>query len=76
MEQQPQNKPNKRLTMFLKFQNQQWQKPKCRPVRPVPFSPTEQKLDSLIAGCRKKQSGFLQLLKETAMRSGEAKRLL
>jgi len=35
----------------------------------------EQELDSLIAGSGKKTSTFLQLLKETAMRAGEARRL-
>jgi len=34
-----------------------------------------QELDALILGCGKKTSTFLQLLKETAMRSGEAKKI-
>lgn len=60
---------------FLKFNSVQWEKPKCRITRPFPFIPTEQEIDVLIAGCGKKTATFLQLLKETAMRSGEAKRL-
>ena len=40
-----------------------------------PFIPKEEEIDALIAGSGKKTSTFLQLLKETAMRSGEAKRL-
>ena len=41
----------------------------------IPFIPTEAELDALIAGTGRKLSAFLQLLKETAMRCGEAKRL-
>ena len=39
------------------------------------FHTTETELDQLIAGCSKKLSVFLQLLKETGVRSGEATRL-
>jgi len=63
-------------SLFLKLNNMQWEKPKCKVTRKIPFIPTEQELDNLIAGCGKKTATFLQLLKETAMRSGEAKRLL
>ena len=45
-------------------------------TRKFPFIPTEQELDVLIAGCGRKTATFLQLLKETAMRAGEAKSLL
>ena len=38
----------------------------------LPFIPIETELDQLIASCSKKISTFLQLLKETGMRSGEA----
>lgn len=41
----------------------------------LPFIPTETELDQLIAGCSKKLSTFMQLLKETGMRSGEAFKL-
>jgi integrase len=41
----------------------------------LPFIPTEKEIDQLIASCSKKVSTFLQLLKETGMRSGEAIRL-
>jgi integrase len=63
-------------TLFLKIQGLQWEKPKCKTVRPFPFIPKETEIDALIAGCGKKLSAFLQLLKETAMRCGEAKRLM
>jgi integrase len=62
-------------TLFLKIQHLSWEKPRCHVTRKFPFIPTEQELDALIAGCGKKLSTFLQLLKETAMRCGEAKRL-
>jgi integrase len=62
-------------TLFLKINRTQWEKPLCNVVRKIPFIPTEQEIDQLIAGCPKKTATFLQLLKETAMRSGEAKRL-
>jgi integrase len=62
-------------TLFLKKDGLYWEKPKCKVTRKIPFIPTEQELDALIAGCGRKTSAFLQLLKETAMRCGEAKRL-
>jgi len=49
-----------------------WKPPICHVNRKLPFIPTERELDDLIAGGGKKTSTFLQLLKETAMRVGEA----
>jgi integrase len=63
-------------TLFLKINGLQWEKPKVHVVRKFPFIPTEQELDALISGSGKKTATFLELLKQTAMRSGEAKRLL
>jgi integrase len=62
-------------TLFLKFNGMSWIKPKCEVTRKFPFIPTEQEIDALIAGSGKKNAAFLQILKETAMRCGEAKRL-
>jgi integrase len=62
-------------TQFLKLSNMTWEKPKCIITRKFPFIPLEKELDDLISGSGPKNSPFLQLLKETAMRSGEAKRL-
>jgi integrase len=62
-------------TLFLKINQMTWEKPLCNVVRKIPFIPTEQEIDELIAGCPNRTATFLQLLKETAMRSGEAKRL-
>jgi integrase len=50
----------------------QWAPPKYKPIRKLPFIPTEQEIDQLIAACNKKTSTFLQLLKETGARCGEA----
>jgi len=59
-------------TLYLSLQGKTWLPPICKVSRKIPFIPTEQELDSLIAGCGKKTSTFLQLLKETALRSAEA----
>ena len=61
--------------LFAKFVGLKWQKPKCRPERKIPFIPTEQELNALIAASGKKLAALLQLLKETGMRVGEARRL-
>jgi len=62
-------------TLFLKMHGAHWEKPKYTIEQKIPFIPTEQELDALIAGAGKKLAAFLQLLKETAMRAGEAIRL-
>ena len=62
-------------TLFLKFHGLKWEKPRCQVTKKIPFIPTEHEIDDLIAGSPGIISVFLQLLKETAMRSGEAKKL-
>jgi integrase/uncharacterized protein YlaI len=62
-------------SLLLKLNGIHWEKPKCHVEPKFPFIPKEEEIDALIAGCGKKTSTFLQLLKETAMRCGEAKRL-
>jgi len=62
-------------TQFLKLNGLTWEKPKCVITRKFPFIPLEKEIDSLISGSGPKMSTFLQLLKDTAMRCGEAKRL-
>ena len=52
-----------------------WTPPKYEVIRKLPFIPLEKEIDELIACCGKKMSTTLQLLKETAMRIGEALRL-
>jgi len=60
---------------FLEINGGTWKPPKHRKVRTLPFIPLESELDQLISGANRKMATFLQLLKETAMRSGEAWRL-
>ena len=61
---------------FAEMQNLRFDKPRYKADhQKIPFIPTETELDQLIASCSKKVSMFLQLLKETGMRSGEAFRL-
>ena len=52
-----------------------WDPPKYKRIRKLPFIPTETEIDQLIAGCGKRTSTLLQLLKETGMRIGEAWKL-
>jgi integrase len=60
---------------LLRMQNKTWTPPIYRRVRTLPFIPTEAELDQLIAGCSRRVATFLQLLKETGMRCGEACKL-
>jgi len=54
----------------------QWKPPKYRQTEKIPFIPTEEEIDLLIAACaNRKTAALLQTLKETAMRIGEAWRL-
>ena len=62
-------------TVYLKMYGGTWQPPLYKHVRKLPFIPTEHEIDQLTAGCGKRTATFLLLLKETAMRSGEACRL-
>lgn len=57
---------------FLKYLGLQWEEPICTVTRKIPFIPTEQEIDDLIAGVPLTVAAYLQLLKETGMRSGEA----
>ncbi|MGB9925947.1 MAG: tyrosine-type recombinase/integrase [Candidatus Bathyarchaeales archaeon] len=49
-----------------------WNPPKYRAIEKLPFIPTESEIDYLIAACGNKTGTFLQLLKETGARCGEA----
>jgi len=62
-------------TSFLPIINMTWKPPRYQPTRKFPFIPMEQEIDQLIASCGKKTATFLQTLKETAMRAGEADKL-
>ena len=63
------------LQAFYKFNKIIWESPKYKPEKSIPFIPTEQELDLLIANTSKMLSALLQLLKETGMRVGEALKL-
>lgn len=62
---------------FLLFLGGKWEPPKYRRVEKIPFIPTEREIDDFIAGCSntKRLATYLQLLKETGIRSGEASKL-
>jgi integrase len=59
-------------TSFLHMQGLKWEPPIFNRIRKLPFIPTENELDQLISGCNKRMAAFLQLLKETGVRCGEA----
>jgi len=62
----------KAYNRFLKIQGGEWIQPKVRYERKLPFIPQERELDQLIGGAYRLLTTFLQLLKETGVRSGEA----
>jgi integrase len=59
-------------TSFLQMHGENWSPPMYIKVRKLPFIPTENELDQLISGCSRRMATFLQLLKETGVRCGEA----
>ncbi len=60
---------------FATLNNLTWVPPVYHKTESLPFIPMEKEIDQLIAGCGKKVAAYLQTLKETAMRPGEAWRL-
>jgi len=62
-------------TLFLAFNKMAWDPPKYHVNRKLPFIPRQEELNDLIMGCGKKTGAYLQMLKETAMRKGEAAKL-
>ena len=65
----------KAYSTFLKINGLSWKQPEYKPAHKIPFIPTEKEMDDLIAGCGGQMPAFLQLLKETAIRRGEAFKL-
>ncbi len=57
---------------FTKLNNLVWTPPRIHKVRKVPFIPLEEELDQLISGTYTMMVAFLQLLKNTGIRKGEA----
>ena len=62
-------------TSFLQMHGMRWKPPIYNRIRKLPFIPTETEIDQLIAGCNRRMATFLQLLKETGVRCGEACKL-
>lgn len=60
------------LARFYGWKRILFEKPNHRRIGRLPFIPLEVEVDQLIAGVGKKTATFLQLLKETGMRPGEA----
>jgi integrase len=63
------------LNEFYKFKKIEWKPPRYKPVERLPFIPTEQEIDQLIASVGKVMATLLQTLKETGIRIGEATQL-
>jgi integrase len=59
-------------TQLLKHLSLTLEAPLCNVTRKLPFIPTTAEVNDLIAGCSSPVAIMLQLLSETAMRSGEA----
>jgi integrase len=60
------------LARFYKHENIHFDKPTYKRVSTLPFIPHEKEIDQLIAKLGKKTATYLQLLKETGIRAGEA----
>ena len=60
--------------IFAKAMHILWKPPRYRYKQKIPFVPLEREVNDLIAGCGRKMSVFLRLLKETGARVGEALR--
>jgi len=60
------------LDRFQKWKRIRFDKPKYRKIETLPFIPLETEVNQLISGTGKKTATFLQLLKETGCRVGEA----
>jgi integrase len=60
------------LARFYTYEHTPFNKPNYRRIEQLPFVPLEVEVDQLISGCGRKAATFLQLIKETGMRAGEA----
>jgi integrase len=60
------------VARYYDYKQIQFQKPIYRKIQRLPFIPQEREVDDLISGVGKKTATFLQLLKESALRPGEA----
>jgi integrase len=60
------------ILLYLKYHGIKAELPKYRPKNKMVFIPLENEIDQLISGCKHQLATFLQTLKETAARYGEA----
>jgi integrase len=60
------------LARFYKYKGIEYKKPRYQRIERLPFIPLENEIDQLISAVGYKTAAFLQLLKETGMRPGEA----
>jgi plastocyanin len=60
------------LDRFYKYKQIPFTKPRYREIETLPFIPLEMEITQLISGMGRKTACFLQLLRETGMRLGEA----
>jgi integrase len=63
------------LNTWFDFNNTYWRKPKYYRDSEIPYSPTEEEIDQLIAGLGKKTATFCQIMKDTGARCGEVAQL-
>jgi integrase len=60
------------LDRFYRWKHIPFEKPNYRRIEKLPFIPLESEVDQLIAGVGRKAATFIQLIKETGVRPGEA----
>ena len=60
------------MARFYGYKHIPFDKPNYRRIERLPFVPLEAEVDQLIAGVGEKTATFLQLIKETGIRAGEA----
>jgi len=63
------------LNTWFDFNNIYWRKPKYYRDSEIPYIPTEEEIDQLIAGLGKKTATFCQIMKDTGARCGEVAQL-
>jgi integrase len=60
------------LSRFYAYMKIPFDRPRYKRIETLPFIPLESEIDQLIAGVGQKSAAFLQCIKETAARPGEA----
>ena len=60
------------LQRFYQYKQILFSPPTYKRIQRLPFIPLETEIDAIISGCGKKTACFLQLMKETGIRPGEA----